>query len=96
MTRYEIFYRPEIHDDLDAIPKNVVRRIKKAIEERLETLPRDYGERLSRSLCNLWKIRCGDYRIVYEIHEGSRSITLWAILHRREIYEEVFKRWLRR
>ena len=55
------------------------------------TEPARYGLRLRRSLAGLWKLRVGDYRLVYGIH-GSR-VTVWAVLHRKVVYDEVGKRW---
>jgi len=47
---------------------------------------------LSQSLGGLWKIRVGDYRIVYEIEE--KKVTVWAIRHRTDVYREAERRWL--
>lgn len=82
---YLVAYRPEVAaEDLPGIPRNVQRRILRAIESRLMTEPAKYGARLRRSLTGLWKLRVGDYRICYEIRE--RTVTVWAIRHRRDIY----------
>ena len=54
------------------------------------TEPARYGQRLRRSLSGLWKLRVGDYRVVYEI-SGPR-ITVWAVRHRKEVYEEAERR----
>lgn len=88
---YEVRYRPEVVDqDLPGIPHNLQRRILKAIENRLTTEPDRYGVCLRRSLWGLWKLRVGDYRIVYEIKE--REVLIWVIAHRRAVYEEVARR----
>ena len=91
MSPYLIEYRPEINDDLDRIPRNVQARIKRAIEQRLETNPIRFGERLRRSLIGLWKLRVGDSRVVYEIK--GLNVTVWMVAHRKDVYEEVGKRW---
>ena len=83
--RYAVVYRPEaVIEDLPSIPRNVQARILRAIERRLITEPTKYGERLRRSLAGLWKLRVGDYRVCYELHD--RTVTLWAIRNRRDIY----------
>jgi mRNA interferase RelE/StbE len=33
-----------------------------------------------------WRVRTGDYRIVYEIHDGELLVLVLAVGHRREIY----------
>ena len=33
-----------------------------------------------------WRIRVGDYRILYEVDDEGRLITVWRIAHRRQVY----------
>ena len=40
-------------------------RIKRAIERKLMTAPEMYGERLKGTLKDLWKLRVGDYRVIF-------------------------------
>ena len=88
---YSVNYRPQVEaDDLPIIPRNLVARILRAVETRLMTEPSRYGQRLRRSLSGLWKLRVGDYRVVYELR--GRTVTVWAIRHRKEVYSEVEKR----
>ncbi len=90
---YEVELRPEVvGEDLVQLPTNIRARIIRAIESRLTTEPTRYGIRLRQSLVGLWKIRVGDYRIVYEI-EGKK-VTIWAIRHRKNVYDEATRRWL--
>lgn len=63
----------------------------RAVDNRLMREPAAYGTRLVKSLRGLWKLRVGDYRIVYDL-EGT-VVTIQAILHRREVYEETLRRW---
>jgi mRNA interferase RelE/StbE len=37
-------------------------------------------------MLNAWRIQAGDYRVIYEIDDGSSTITILKIGHRREIY----------
>lgn len=90
---YEVELRQEVvAEDLAELPANIRARIIRAVESRLATEPRRYGVRLSQSLGGLWKIRVGDYRIVYEIEE--KKVTVWAIRHRKDVYSEPERRWL--
>lgn len=34
-----------------------------------------------------WRIRHGDYRVVYEIDDSARRVTVIKIAHRREVYD---------
>lgn len=92
---FAVEFRPEvIADDLDNLPRNIRVRVLKAISERLTTEPAKYGERLKKTLTGLWKLRCGDYRIAYEI--TSETVTVWCIGHRKSVYDEVIRRRVRR
>lgn len=88
---YEVGLRPDVvAEDLTELPANIRARIIRAVDSRLTTEPTRYGVRLSRSLGGLWKIRVGDYRIVYEIEE--KKVTVWAIRHRKDVYAEAGRR----
>lgn len=87
---YDIEIRDTALEDLEKLPKKVKQRMVRAIEQRLIKAPDHYGTRLRRSLYPYWKIRVGDYRIVYEFN--GTFITVWAIAHRKKIYEFMKKR----
>ena len=90
---YTVEYRPGVvEDDLSGIPRNILGRIIKAIEQRLMVAPDRYGRRLRRSLVGLWKLRVGDYRIVYELSR-QKTVRIWVIAHRRKAYEMALRRW---
>lgn len=88
---YEVRYRPEVADeDLAAIPRNLQKRILDAIDARLRTEPARYGVRLRRSLWGLWKLRVGEYRVVYEIK--AAEVLVWVIAHRKAVYSQAERR----
>jgi mRNA interferase RelE/StbE len=74
-------------DDVPEIPINLRGRIARAIDTRLTSEPMRYGVPLRGTLKGYWKLRVGDYRVVFRI--GSREVSILAILHRREVYEAV-------
>ena len=49
--------------------------------------PRPHGTR-KLSGRDAWRIRVGDYRIIYEIEDSQRSILVVTLGHRKEIYRE--------
>ncbi len=61
------------------------RRIAAAID-RLAVDPRPSGVRKLTGADNLWRIRVGDYRIVYEIEDDRLVVLIVRIGHRRDIY----------
>lgn len=92
---WQIKYHPAVHEDLDGIPANIENRIRRAIETRLKTAPDQYGERLTADLKGFWKLRVGDYRLVFEIDLPSRVVTIWGVQHRKGVYPAMVKRWFR-
>lgn len=88
---FRLRYHPDVKDkDLPLINKKIKVRIKNAIEDRLVSAPHQYGEPLRKTLKGYWKLRVGDYRIVYKIIENE--IWILGILHRKNVYDAVKKR----
>ena len=79
-------------DDLEVLPRNIRERILRAVEQRLTTAPTRYGVKLRQALADLWKLRVGDYRVVYAI--TGHAVTVWAVRHRKDVYAAVERRWL--
>ncbi len=88
--RYKLLYHPAIRDDLKKINEKLKKRIKKVLETRTATVPERYGEPLRKTLKGYWKMRVGDYRIVYRI--VKQEIIILAIVHRKNIYKVSDKR----
>jgi mRNA interferase RelE/StbE len=55
--------------------------------ENLATTPRPSGCKKLRGGDNEWRIRIGDYRIVYVIDDNAKTIDVTRIAHRREVYQ---------
>ena len=87
---FDVRLHHEISRDLSSIPRNMADRILAAIEQRLTAAPDRYGERLRKSLRGYWKLRVGDYRVVYSI--VGRQVRVFGILDRKEVYDLVFRR----
>ena len=89
--RYKLIYHPDVKKtDLPKIDKQNKAMIKRAIEERLAVQPESYGKPLQRTLKGYWKLRVGDFRVVFKIIRGE--ILILAIMHRKNIYSQVKKR----
>ena len=53
----------------------------------LATTPRPAGARKLTGSKRDWRIRVGDYRIVYEIEDEIRVVRINRVRHRREVYK---------
>ena len=88
---FTLRYHPAVRsDDLTRIDRKMKDRIRRAIEERLQTLPHEYGEPLRKTLKGYWKLRVGDYRVVFKIIKSE--VWILCIRHRKEIYKDIEKR----
>jgi mRNA interferase RelE/StbE len=88
---FELKYHPEVKSaDLPLLDSRMKKRVKQAIETRLTTAPHQYGEHLRRTLRGYWKLRVGDYRVVFKI--AGQEVHILAIIHRKRVYEAVQKR----
>jgi mRNA interferase RelE/StbE len=84
---YKVELRRGAQRALDRLPKYDFEAVVQAIEE-LARLPRPRGvEKVTNS--DLWRVRKGDYRVVYAIDDDQRLVTVARIGHRREIYRSL-------
>ena len=84
MAGYEIYFKESVWKDLDKIPKNYLNRILTRIESLVEN-PRPMGsEKLAGD--ELYRIRQGNYRIVYSIQDNQLTIWIIKVGHRKDVY----------
>lgn len=87
---FALLYHPDVTEDIGKIDERLRKRIKTAIENRLVTSPHLYGEPLRKTLKGYWKLRVGDYRVVYKI--TASEVRILGIIHRKMVYEKIEKR----
>ena len=85
---YTIKFRPAVEKNLRTLPRRELLRIKRKIEALAENLP-DPATTKMKGGNNFHKIRAGDYRIIYEIHEDALVILVVKIGHRKDIYKHL-------
>lgn len=83
--RYAITIKANARKVLAKLPNTIAERIARAIDG-LEFDPRPQGVKKLEGADNLWRIRVGDYRIVYAIEDSRLIVLVVKIGHRREIY----------
>ena len=84
MAKYSIFFRKSVSKDLDLIPKKDVKRIMNRIEGLSDNPRPPQCEKLSAK--ERYRLRQGNYRIVYSIQDEQRTLWVVKIGHRREVY----------
>ncbi|HPA48454.1 MAG TPA: type II toxin-antitoxin system RelE/ParE family toxin [bacterium] len=85
MSVYEIVFARSARKDLQNLPSPVAELILGKIEA-LASNPRPRGCRKIRGSANLWRLRTGEYRVVYEIDDRNRLIDVSVVRHRSEAY----------
>lgn len=86
MARYELRFKPSVAKDLRGIPSADLLRILARIETLREE-PRPAGsEKLSAQ--ERYRVRQGDYRILYAVLDSEVIVEIVKVGHRREVYRE--------
>jgi len=84
MARYSIVLKASVRKDLRGIPKKDVQRILARIES-LADEPRPRGAEMLTG-DDKYRVRQGDYRILYRIEDDRLMVCVVRIGHRREVY----------
>ena len=82
---YPILLRPAAVRDLKALPSDLRARIDKAID-RLAEDARPPGSRKLAGAKDEWRLRVGDYRVLYMVNDSEHQVVVARIAHRREAY----------
>jgi mRNA interferase RelE/StbE len=84
MAGYSIYFKDSVRKDLDSIPKNDLQRIIERIGNLAED-PRPAGcEKLSGQ--EKYRVRQGNYCIVYSIQDTELTVWVVKVGHRRDVY----------
>jgi mRNA interferase RelE/StbE len=82
---YELYVERTTERDLKALPAQVFRRVISHINV-LSQNPRPPGCHKITGSKSDWRIRIGDYRVIYEIDDKAKIVRVMRVGHRREIY----------
>ena len=84
MANYKITFKSSVAKDLRAIPTADVQRILSRIDELADNQRADGCIKLSGH--ELYRVRQGNYRIVYEIRDGELVVVVIKVGHRSSVY----------
>jgi len=82
---YEILLERNAERDLKKLPKDMFDRVLLGIKSLAQN-PKPHRVRKIVGSKNGWRIRIGDYRVIYEVDEEGRAVKIMRIRHRREAY----------
>jgi len=84
MARYEVRFRKSVGKDLDPIPKKDVQRIMAAIDALADDPRPPQSRKISGS--EKYRLRCGVYRVLYEIQDDVLVVCVVKVGHRKDVY----------
>ncbi|MGH2768363.1 MAG: type II toxin-antitoxin system RelE family toxin [Actinomycetota bacterium] len=80
---YEVLLAPSAQRDIKKLPPDTRDRIRVAMAG-LAKHPRGRAQKLAGE--HSYRVRVGDYRIVYRIDDGAREVLVARVKHRRDVY----------
>lgn len=86
MNQYAIVFARSARKELERLPERLGLRVLAKIE-KLGMAPRSKGSRKIEGAENLWRIRVGEYRVVYAVDDRAKTIDIVAVRHRKDAYQ---------
>jgi mRNA interferase RelE/StbE len=86
MAKYSLEIKRSAQKEMDALDDALFSRI----DRRILTLadnPRPARCKKLRGYKDLWRVRVGDWRVLYIIDDAAKLVSVTRIAHRREVYE---------
>ena len=87
MSRFAVEFTSSAARELRKLDPQIRRRVLEAIET-LADEPRPHRARKLVGYDDAWRIRVGDYRVLYEVIDEAVLVTVFKAGHRRSVYED--------
>lgn len=88
MASYNIHFKPSVEKDFQSIPKKEASRIFQRIDQ-LSTKPFPPQSIKLAGTQRTYRLRVGNYRVVYEVVSQDKKILIHYVRHRREVYRSL-------
>jgi len=85
VARYRIVFKPSAERAFLALPRDAQKRLDKRILA-LQDNPRPPGVKALARESGVYRLRVGDYRVLYEVLDDQVLVFVVAVGHRREVY----------
>ena len=86
MSSYAVELKPPARKELEALPDDLLARVVRKLEALAHT-PRPVGCKKLKGYKDHWRIRIGDWRVVYVLNDAAKMVSVTRIAHRRDVYE---------
>jgi len=87
MDSFKVVFKPSVHKDLRRLPKAMIQRVMAHLE-RLKDNPFPPNSIKLEGAEQIYRIRVGDYRVIYQVDTEARLVTIHYVRHRREAYRK--------
>ena len=87
MEPFSIQWRNSTRKDIRSLPRQEVARVVEAVGE-LAKDPLPHGSHKLAGSERTYRLRVGDYRVVYEVFSDSRIVEVQRVRHRKDVYRE--------
>jgi mRNA interferase RelE/StbE len=85
MASYKVIFKPSVEKDLRSLAQSVVGRVLRHVEALKENpFPRHSIKLAGAEL--LYRIRIGDYRVIYGVNRERKQVVVHYVRHRRDVY----------
>ena len=85
MVKYSLEVKQSAQKELDALDDALFTRIDRKILALADN-PRPAGCKKLKGYKDQWRVRVGDWRVLYIIDDDAKLVTITRIAHRREVY----------
>jgi len=82
---YKLVFEKHVFKDLDKVPEKDLNKIQNVFES-LKHYPRPFVSKKLAGKPDRYRIRKGDYRIVYIIEDKTRTVKIMLVGHRKDVY----------
>jgi mRNA interferase RelE/StbE len=89
VARYELLIKPSARKELARIASRRDRERVSGAISRLADDPRPAGSQKLAGEDGLYRVRTGDFRIVYEVDDGRVVVVVIRVAHRRDVYRRL-------
>ncbi len=86
MAKYSLEIKQSAQKELDALDETIFTRIDRKILALADN-PRPSGCKKLKGYKDQWRIRSGDWRVLYIIDDAAKLVSITRVAHRREVYE---------
>ncbi len=86
MARYRVSIKRSAARELEAVAQKDDRRRLVARIEALSANPRPAGCEKLAGHADRYRVRQGDYRVVYAVDDAQRAVVVFKVGHRRDVY----------